>query len=73
MSSRSKEAIQAELDDWYIARGRVQKGQSYSIGTRTLTRADLADINATIKDLEAELARADTGGAARMRRGLYAG
>ncbi len=73
MSSRSKAEIQAELAEWYTARLRITKGQSYSIGNRNLTRADLADINDTIRDLEAALVRVDTGGAARTRRGLYAG
>lgn len=73
MSSRSLAEIDAELELWYEARARVSKRQSYSIGNRNLTAADLADINDTIRDLQAERTRADTGGAARTRRGLYAG
>lgn len=37
-------------------------GQSYKIGSRSLTRADLAMLKTMRDDLEAQLATADTGG-----------
>lgn len=36
-------------------------GQSYRIGTRQLTRADLAELRAMKSDLEAELSSSDDG------------
>lgn len=36
-------------------------GQSYKIGTRQLTRADLSELRAMKSDLEAELSSADDG------------
>ena len=37
-------------------------GQSYKIGSRSLTRADLATLRAMRDDLEAQLAQEDSGG-----------
>lgn len=70
MSGRSRQGIQAELDSWYAARAAVARNQAYTIKDRSLTRANLSDINDTIAGLEAELARVDTGGAARIYYGV---
>ena len=43
--------IEAELDDWYQARRSVAAGSSYSIGGRSLTKADLNQINDQINIL----------------------
>lgn len=37
-------------------------GQSYKIGSRSLTRADLATLRAMRDDLEAQIEQADSGG-----------
>ena len=39
------------LRAYYAAEKAVLSGQSYTIGNRTLTRADLADIRDTLDDL----------------------
>ena len=70
MSSRSADEIRAELVDWYKARAAVSRNQSYTINNRSLTRANLKDVNDTIASLEAELVRAESGGGARMRAGV---
>lgn len=40
------------LDAYYEAEISVLAGQSYKIGTRSLTRADLVEIRKAIKELE---------------------
>ena len=62
MSSRTVAEIQTDLDAAYAARRAALSGQQYSLdtgqGRQTVTRADLPAINATIRDLESELAEA---------------
>lgn len=40
----SKDLAQDNLEMWIAASSAVASGQSYTIGTRTLTRADLSSI-----------------------------
>lgn len=40
------------LDAYYAAELAALSGQEYRIGTRTMRRADLAEIRKTIKELE---------------------
>lgn len=47
-SAISKETAQTHLDAWLAAELAVTKGQSYTIGTRELQRADLKEIRETI-------------------------
>ena len=52
-----KEKIRRRLEIYLAAEEKILlSGQSYTIGNRTLTRADLGAIRKTIADLEAELA-----------------
>lgn len=49
-----------KLSTWMGAEDKVANGQSYSIGTRSLTRADLSDIRDSIKywnDMVSNLSR----------------
>lgn len=46
----------ARLDAYYEAELKVLKGQSYQIGGQTMTRANLAEIRASIKELEIQVA-----------------
>lgn len=49
--------IQAELTAYKTARALILEGaQSYKIGTRSLTRGDLVEINKEIRRLEMRLA-----------------
>lgn len=60
---RSASSIQTSLDLWYEARDAIATGaQSYAINGRTLTRANLQQVNDTITKLENELAAANSGG-----------
>lgn len=56
------ERIETRLDLYYAAESSILGGaQSYSIGNRTLTRAQLPDIMNTIKTLESQLTRLTRG------------
>ena len=63
MSLRSTTDIQTDLDLARSARMKAITGQSYSLDTgqtrQTVTRANLTEINKTIRQLESELARAE--------------
>jgi len=62
MSARSATEIQTDLDAAYSARRIAMNAQSMQLdtgqGRQTVTRADLPAINATIRELESELAEA---------------
>lgn len=54
--------VETRLTLYYAAEEAILAGaQSYSIGNRTLTRADLENISAMIKRLEGELTRLNRG------------
>jgi peptidase E len=53
---------------YVAAEAAILTGQSYSIGNRSLTRADLAEVRAAIKDLTAELTALNGGNTFRIHR-----
>ncbi len=54
--ARTVVTVQARLELYYEAERRILAGaQSYTIGNRQLTRANLAEIRKTISQLEDEL------------------
>lgn len=57
-----KERFEKRLDAYYNAEMAVLTGQSYQLGTKKLTRADLAEIRAAIDSLETELSNIENGG-----------
>lgn len=64
MAGITLEIAEAQLQIWIEASARVAQKQSYTIAGRTLTLADLSDINAQIKfwdDKVKTLARAVSG------------
>lgn len=68
----SKETCEKHLDAWLEAEIAVTNGQSYTIGSRTLTRASLSEIRNTITYWENKLSEAKNieknRGRARVRR-----
>lgn len=61
--------VEARLALYVQAETQILNGaQSYSIGNRTLTRGDLADIAKWIERLEAELLNLNRGGRIRIQR-----
>lgn len=63
--------LQVRLARYLEAERKVLLNQSYTIGTRTLTRVDLPFIRKGIKDLEAAIAGANGTGTIRARRVLF--
>ena len=53
--AKSETVITERLELYYEAERKVLRGQSYTIGNRQLTRANLAEIRKAIKELESEL------------------
>lgn len=54
--------LQNRLELYYQAEEKVLAGQSFTIGTRSLTRADLKDIQDMIADLESKISAIDANG-----------
>lgn len=67
MSSWTLEEAKNQLAAWLEAEVSVATGQSYKIGSRQLTRANLADIVGRIKFWRGEVARLESGRGAGAR------
>lgn len=59
MAVFSKKLCQTKLQTWLNAEEAVATGQSYQIGTRMLTRADLKQIREQMEYWAGKLAEAD--------------
>ena len=59
MAIFSKELCRRKVDTWLEAEECVATGQSYQIGTRTLTRADLKQIREELEYWAGKLAKAE--------------
>ena len=59
---KRKKMLEKRLNAYYRAEMAVLTGQSYQLGTKRLTRADLAEIRKAINELETEIANAENGG-----------
>ena len=72
MSWITLEEAREHLQIWLDAEKAVATGQSYKIGTRSLTRANLSDIADRIKYWRNEVARLESGagGGARVLRAV---
>ena len=64
------ERLQRRLDLYYKAEEAILTGQEYSIGTKKLRRADLAEVQNMIKTLEIEIKSLQAGGKNRALRGI---
>ena len=61
MSVITKDVAREMLSLWLDAERAVTTGQSYSIGTRSLTRANLAEISERITYWRNELSKLESG------------
>lgn len=69
MAGITLDQAQAKLDLWMSADDAVAAGQSYSIGGRSLTRANTAEIRTNIEYWESRVVRLSNGsGGIRVRR-----
>jgi len=59
MAIFSKELCQKKLNTWLAAEESIATGQSYQIGTRMLTRADLEDVRKEMEYWAGKLAEAE--------------
>lgn len=64
------ERAKKHLEAWYAADLAVSTGQSYRIGTRQLTRVDIAEIRKQIVYWEREVARLEGRGSRRVFRAV---
>lgn len=67
MGNYRLEMKKERLRNYYEAEERILRGQSYSLGTMRLTRADLSAVQKKIKELEAEVEALEQHGTAKRR------
>ena len=67
MAIFSKEMCQQKLNTWLAAEESVATGQSYQIGTRMLTRADLKQIREEMEYWAQKLSEAEAKSGGRNR------
>lgn len=63
--------IRLRLEQYKEAERKILKNQSYTVGTRTYTRANLKWVQKGISDLEKALAAASGGGTIRVLKALF--
>jgi division protein CdvB (Snf7/Vps24/ESCRT-III family) len=49
------DSYKSRLQAYYMAEEKILEGQSYSIGSRSLTRANLSEVRSAIKELESKI------------------
>lgn len=70
MSVFSKDLCRKKLNTWLAAEEAIATGQSYQIGTRMLTRADLKQVREQLEYWGGKLAEEKQGGRNRAYRAL---
>jgi hypothetical protein len=73
MAIFSKTLCREKLNTWLTAEERVATGQSYQIGSRMLTRADLKQIREEMEYWAGKLAEAEAEETAGGRNRIYRG
>lgn len=65
---KTKIALKKErLEKYYEAEEKILNSQSYTLGSKTLTRADLSDVQKMIEKLENEIAQLEAFGSTARR------
>lgn len=67
MSNQRLAMKKERLQQYYDAEAKILKGQSYTIGSRQLTRANLATVQRIIKELETEIEALEERGTTKRR------
>lgn len=67
MQNQRLEMKKKRLQQYYDAEEKILRGQSYTIGSRQLTRADLSDVQSVIKELETEVEALEKRGTTKRR------
>lgn len=67
MSNQRLEMKKKRLQQYHDAEEKILRGQSYTIGPRQLTRADLSSVQSVIKELEVEVEALEKRGTTKRR------
>jgi len=62
MAGITLEQAEAKLTTWLAAMDKIAVGQSYSIGSRTLTRANLGEVQKQVEYWDNQVKRLTRGG-----------
>lgn len=62
-----KQRLQNRLELYYECEEKVLAGQSFTIGSRSMTRANLSEVVSMIKKLEDQIAAIDSSGTTKRR------
>ena len=63
--------LRVRLENYLEAERRVLSGQSYRVGSRELTRANLADIRAAIEDISNQIEMLESSGRGNIREVIF--
>lgn len=66
-TKKKKQRLQNRLELYYECEEQVLAGQSFTIGSRSLTRANLSEVTDMIKKLEDEIAAIDANGTTKRK------
>ncbi len=61
------ETYKSRLMQYYAAEEKILEGQAYSIGSRSLTRANLSEVRAAIRELESKINALETRGTTKRK------
>ena len=64
---KRKQKLQNRLELYCECEEQILAGQSFTIGSRSLTRANLSEVTSMIKKLEDEIAAIDTTGTTKRK------
>jgi hypothetical protein len=64
---KRKQKLQNRLELYYECEEQILAGQSFTIGSRSLTRANLSEVTSMIKKLEDEIAAIDANGTTKRK------
>lgn len=64
---KRKQKLQNRLELYYECEEQILAGQSFTIGSRSLTRANLSEVTSMIKNLEDEIAAINANGTTKRK------
>lgn len=64
---KRKQKLQNRLELYYECEEQILAGQSFTIGSRSLTRANLSEVTSMIRKLEDEIAAIDANGTTKRK------
>ena len=67
VKQKKKQELERRLAEYYQAETKILSGQSYTIGSRQLTRTSLSAVQDMIKQLEAQIEALETSGTTKRR------